>query len=371
MDISLYVHIPFCKKKCRYCDFVSLNSSDEFIERYLRALEAETVARSKEYKNAKIKTLYFGGGTPSLLTARQFLKISDAIKNNFDIDLVETTVECNPESVSEEKLIAYKDAGVDRISVGVQSLDNGILRFLGRIHDREAAITAVKLAGKYFDNVSCDLIIGVPGESVFSVLNSVDVLCDEGITHISAYGLKIEEGTVLYDMQTAGIFETDDDFAADVYDAVCDRLRDKGFHRYEISNFAKAGFESAHNKCYWKRTPYLGLGAAAYSFDGLSRFNNTENVTLYAEKLERGILAEENRATLSKEDAMTETVMLSLRTEEGLDVKSFNEKFGCDFMRDKAEALEKNRKFLQIENNNIKLNKEYYYISNSIISDLI
>lgn len=371
MDISLYLHIPFCKKKCKYCDFVSINARDEFVARYVCALENEIKLQSKKYENARIKTMFFGGGTPSILSPDEFSGIMRAIKDNFETDFSEVTVECNPESLTIEKLKTYKDCGVNRISIGVQSFDDNILRFLGRIHDKNTAIKAIESSNLYFENVSADLIIGVPGEVVPSVLNSVDLLKELDVTHVSAYGLKVEPNTVLYELQSMGAFELDEDYAADVYDAVLRRLDENGYERYEISNFAKPGFESRHNLAYWLRTPYLGLGAAAYSFMNGARFSNTSDVNEYVSLVESGVVPEKSKEVLSVEDEKEETIMLSLRTKYGLNVKDFNEKFNADFMNEKRAAISKNSRFLNISNNNISISKDYYYISNAIISDLI
>lgn len=371
MDVSLYLHIPFCKKKCKYCDFVSINARDEFVARYVSALEKEIEMQGKTYENTVVKTVFFGGGTPSLLPAEYFSRIMRAIKNNFRTDFSEVTVECNPESLTKEKLEVYKTEGVNRISIGVQSFDDNILRSLGRIHDKNTAIDAIKNAKMYFENVSADLIIGVPDEKIPSVLYSVDLLNDSGVTHVSAYGLKIEPGTVLYELQNMGAFELNEDYTADVYDAVLRRLEQHGYEIYEISNFAKDGYESKHNLAYWLRTPYLGLGAAAYSFVNGARFSNAADISEYVNSIEQGIIPERNREVLTVDDEKEETIMLSLRTKYGIDIKAYNEKFDADFLKDKAEALKKNADFLIISNNNITINKDYYYISNAIISDLI
>lgn len=371
MDISLYLHIPFCKKKCKYCDFVSIDARDEFVARYVCALEKEIEIQENAYKDAVVKTVFFGGGTPSILEKEQFARILRAIKKHFKTDFQEVTVECNPESLTKEKLEVYKAEGVSRISIGVQSFDDNILRFLGRIHDKNTAIEAIKRAKLYFDNVSADLIIGVPDEKIPSVLHSVDLLSDLGVTHVSAYGLKVEKGTILYELQNMGAFELNEDYTADVYDAVLRRLESHGFERYEISNFSKSGFESKHNLAYWLRTPYLGLGVASYSFVGNARFSNTSDISEYIRLVERGSVPEQYREILSVDDEKEETIMLSLRTKYGLDVTSYNKKFNADFMKEKADALSKNSQFLFISNNNITIQKDYYYISNAIISDLI
>lgn len=371
MDISLYLHIPFCKKKCKYCDFVSINARDEFVASYVSALEKEIEMQGKAYDNAVVKTVFFGGGTPSLLPPEHFSRIMRAVKNNFKTNFSEVTVECNPESLTQEKLEVYKAEGVNRISIGVQSFDDNILRFLGRIHDKNTAIEAIKSAKLYFDNVSADLIIGVPGEQIPSVLHSVDLLNDLGVTHVSAYGLKVEPGTVLYELQNMGAFELNEDFTADVYDAVLRRLESHGYERYEISNFARDGYESRHNLAYWLRTPYLGLGAAAYSFVNGARFSNVADVSEYVRSVEQGVIPERNREVLTASDEKEETIMLSLRTKYGMNLNEYNEKFHADFLTEKAVALQKNAEFLIISNNNITINKDYFYISNAIISDLI
>lgn len=369
--MEIYIHIPFCKHKCKYCDFVSAPESEEFIARYFDALFREIELRKADLSGQKITTVFIGGGTPSLVDGKYVVKLMEKIRNTFDCAIDECTVECNPESITAEKLAAYKGAGVNRISIGVQTLNDNLLRYIGRIHDKITAINAILLAKSYFENVSVDLMLGLPFQSVNDVFESLNEILPLGITHVSAYGLKLEDGTLLCDMERNGMFELNEDLTADMYEYIVRRLRESGYKRYEISNFAKSGFESKHNLGYWTGIPYIGFGAAAYSYTGDRRFNNVKNMYLYVESLEKGAIPVENIENLSDDDKKEEMIMLSLRTSGGLNIDEYNNKFGADFLAEKAVAMDKHKNNISLINNTLYINEDKYYISNYILSDLI
>lgn len=370
-DIGLYIHIPFCARKCYYCDFVSSRTCDGDISRYIDALIKEIVSYSDKLKNDRIRTVFIGGGTPSYIDKSHIERIMSTVKECFNADISEATIECNPESVTEEKLIAYRAAGLNRISIGVQSLSNNLLSIIGRIHDNDTAIKAVAMAKKYFDNVSADLMIGLPMQSYADVEYAMKTLCDMDINHMSVYGLTVESGTPMAKMVEDEIVYINEDLTADLYESAVSYLSGRGYGRYEISNFCKDGCESKHNFAYWQRVPYIGVGVAAYGFYNNFRYNNYCDRFTYVKKIEEGASPVQNSERVSRKDAMTETVMLSLRTRYGLDIERFNREFDCDFLIDKSEALAKNKQFLNIENNILTINTRYYYISNAILSDLI
>lgn len=333
--MQLYVHIPFCKSKCRYCDFNSYACFDDAtILRYLNALNREIALAGDKYRHAKIDTIYIGGGTPSVLLGKDVKSIADTIKNHFDLSaLKEWTIECNPESITESKLKAYKDIGINRISIGVQSLDDRNLKAIGRIHSSKVALEKIALAKKYFDNVSCDLIIGLPFDDKNSVREEVSALAPL-VNHISMYELIVEDGTPLKSMVERGeITLPCDDDTQSLFESAMDEAKNWGLERYEVSNFAKDGLISKHNFGYWTREEYLGLGAGAYSLvktadgskplDKETRFASVKDINQYTKYIENAQKFDDidrvDVEYLSEKDVKMEKIMLGLRTTRGVE----------------------------------------------------
>lgn len=365
---QLYVHIPFCKRKCNYCDFCSFAASDGEKAAYVGALEKEI---SLVRYDGRISTCFIGGGTPSLLSPSELVGIVDAARRKFDFSPEEFTVEANPESLTNDFLLAAKDAGVTRISLGVQSFSDKSLRLMGRLHTSEQAIAALKLAKSVFENVSADLILGFPYDDVFQVSQSVKLLSDLGMTHVSAYGLQLEEGTKLFNMVKNGLVLPDDDRISDTYDCVFDTLTGLGYHRYEISNFAKPGFECKHNLGYWQRKEYVGVGLAAHGFEDGVRYFNTSDPTAYLAAVSENKLPFAGKSVLSAQDAEFEAIMLALRTEEGLDVSAFENKYNCSFFEKYNIPIKKTAAFSEYTNGRFRLKKDGFYISNGIILEFM
>ena len=333
--MQLYVHIPFCKSKCRYCDFNSYACFDDTtILRYLNALNREIALAGDKYRNAKIDTIYIGGGTPSVLCENDVKSVAETIKNHFDLSaLKEWTIECNPESITESKLRVYRDIGINRISIGVQSLDDRNLKVIGRIHSSEVALEKIALANKYFDNVSCDLIIGLPFDDENSVREEVSALAPL-VKHISMYELIVEDGTPLKSMVERGeiVLPCDDDTQS-LFETAMDEAKKRGLERYEVSNFAGDGLISRHNFGYWTREEYLGLGAGAYSLvktedgnkplDKEKRFANVKDVNQYIKYIENAQKFDDidrvDVEYLSEKDVKNEKIMLGLRTTRGVE----------------------------------------------------
>lgn len=331
--MEIYVHIPFCKRKCAYCDFASYAGVTSAVrERYLAALAKEITLAGEAFADRRIDTVYIGGGTPSLLDVGETAALLDALDRSFPFfSPVEITTEVNPESVSADKLAAYAAAGINRISMGVQSLDDRNLVAAGRLHDASAALDALSLAGKYFDNLSCDFIIGLPFDTDASVRGELATAA-ELAKHVSVYELTLEEGTPLSASVARG--ETvlpSDDLTAEFLEIATDVLAERGLHRYEVSNFARRGYESRHNLGYWTREEYIGLGAAAHSFFGESadtakakgtRVASARRLSEYVEGTERAHdfhdLPRMYRETVEGEDAVREEIMLGLRTSAGV-----------------------------------------------------
>lgn len=332
--MQLYVHIPFCKSKCRYCDFNSFAChSETTILRYLNTLNKEIRLAGDKYKYAKIDTIYIGGGTPSTLSENAIKSIANTIKNSFDLStLKEWTIECNPESITESKLKTYKEVGINRISIGVQSLNDDNLKVIGRIHTSALALEKIRLANEFFDNVSCDLIIGLPFDDENIVREDVRTLAPL-VTHISMYELIVEDGTPLKDMvQRVEITLPCDDDTQSLFEAAMDEAAKFGLERYEVSNFAKDGRISLHNFGYWTREEYVGVGAGAYSLtktrngrdllENQLRFADVKDINRYIENIENAAKFDDiprvDVESLDEGAVRSETIMLGLRTKRGV-----------------------------------------------------
>lgn len=349
--IGVYVHIPYCVRKCRYCDFVSV-PIDETAGRYRSAVLREIDLSAQKYPGERVKSVFFGGGTPTALKPEDLVAILDAIRNAFEVEPdAEISVECNPKTIGYDGLKQLFDAGFNRLSMGLQATQNDLLHRIGRVHTYEEFLStfrAAKDAG--FRNINIDLMHGLPGQTQNDYLDAIRTVAALGPTHISAYSLILEEGTPLYDDVTHGR-ETlpDEDAVADMEDAGMDLLEQLGFMRYEVSNFAKPGFECRHNLIYWHNEPYLGLGAAAHSSmieDGLwVRFSNESNIPAYLKKIEKGRLPRAERIIVNTFEQMFESVMLGLRLVKGIDRKAFFDRFGCDVIETYQEAYDKNDRF--------------------------
>lgn len=330
-SISIYIHIPFCERKCSYCAFVSFCLSKIDREKYIQALleEIESFSTVK-----RVKTIYLGGGTPSLLTKEEIFSIFRKLREKFDIDEnAEITIEVNPNSVEEEKLKAYKEVGVNRISVGVQSLSNKSLKSIGRLHTKKEAIEKLKLIGKYFDNISADLILGLSGEK--SVIKYAKNLIKLNIKHLSSYMLEVHENTKLYfEVRDKKYCPLDEIGVTKSYDKLVKFLKKHGFVQYEVSNFALKGYESKHNLNYWSYGEYVGFGVSSHSFLNGKRIANYITLQGYY-KHER----KEEKITKSME--IEERIMLGLRCYLGVDI-SILQKLGYDIQ--KSESY---RKFLK------------------------
>ncbi len=349
--IGVYVHIPYCIRKCRYCDFCSI-PIDETAGRYRSAVLKEIALSADKYPGERVKSVFFGGGTPTILPADDLCAILDAIKTAFSVEPdAEISVECNPKTIGFDGLKRLRDAGFNRLSIGLQATRNDLLKRIGRVHTYEEFLTtfrAAKDAG--FANVNVDLMHGLPGQTQDDYLDAIRTVASLEPTHISAYSLILEEGTPLYDDVTHGR-ETlpDPDAVADMEDAGMDLLETLGYHRYEVSNFAKPGYECRHNLIYWHNELYLGLGAAAHSSmdeDGFRvRFSNESSIPAYLKKLDKGRLPRAERIITNTFEQMFESVMLGLRLVAGVDRKAFFDRYGCDVIETYREAYDKNERY--------------------------
>lgn len=325
----IYIHIPFCHRKCTYCAFYSVVSTAHLNE-YLNALCREIEVR--EWPNQPIRTLYFGGGTPSLLSPSQLRQVVDALRRRFDLSQIEeATLECNPEDLTPEYIKALLELKLfNRLSIGIQSFNDNDLRTLNRRHSAAMAFEAVCNATEAgFDNISIDLIYGLPSQDIDGWQRNLDAVATlpKAVKHLSAYSLTVEPGTILSrQIEIGKVKPTSETTLIEQYNTLCNWALDNGFEQYEISNFARPVFHSRHNSRYWTREPYLGLGASAHSFDGNSRRWNTADIAKYIDSLANGD-AEHGSETLTDTDAYNELVITSLRTTAGIPKASVDPKF--------------------------------------------
>lgn len=369
---GLYLHTPFCKSKCVYCGFYStVNQKD--IERYLDALKKEIVLRKDEAKNEPVRTVYFGGGTPSILQISQLQQIINSINLNFSIEEhAEMTIEANPEQLTAEYCRDLKQLGFNRISIGIQSFHDEILQFLGRKHTAKDAMHAVENAhNSGFDNISIDLIYGVNERDNNLWQKEFDIAFRLPIKHFSAYALTVEENSLLYRrIHQHKTVEPDEDLASVQYNALSKALTNSPFEQYEVSNFAINGWESKHNSAYWHRVPYVGLGASAHSYDGTHRSWNAANLKDYFAQIEESNTYHE-RETLTAIDQYNEFVLLGLRTRTGINLYEMEQFFGSERTASFQQYFEsdvENDLYL-IENNRIRLTAKGLWFADGIAED--
>lgn len=359
---GIYIHIPFCKTKCPYCDFYSfkpdINQKDSYLEAVLSCL-----LKHKNEIKGEVDTIYFGGGTPSFFGGERIKRVIDCIRDNYTVGNAEITVECNPSSVDEALLGQLKKAGVNRISMGMQSAVDEERKSLGRLSDKAQVERSVELIKSYgIDNISLDLMLGIPYQTKESLKESLDFIIKQDVKHISAYMLKIEEGTPFSKMSLP---LPDEDEVCELYLYCCEYLNEKGYSQYEISNFAKKGFESKHNLKYWHTEEYLGLGPSAHSFIGGERFYYPRDFSAF--------LKNPDPIPDGKGGDEEEYIMLSLRLSEGLTRKGFYERFKKELPEElfkKALPLEKSG-LLKITKEGLHLTAKGFLLSNSIISTLL
>lgn len=378
-SLSIYVHIPFCNSKCDYCSFVSMVASPEEKHRYVTNLMNEIKLQSKNYREFySVSSIYIGGGTPSCLDNYYIRDLLSCIYKNFAVkNSAEITLEINPNSVDQTKIREYIMSGINRFSIGLQSISAKVLKSMGRTHslaDYKKTVDIIREFG--VKNISTDIIIGYPNQKLIDVKETINYLIKLGIPHISAYMLQVEKGTKLKKLVDNGSLGVpDDDTVVKMYDTVVDILTKNGYKRYEISNFAKPTYESYHNKVYWKRKDYLGVGLAAHSYIDGTRFANTENLTEYNEKLEKSFtIPTKYSKTLTTEEKKEEAVMLSLRTSDGLDLDAYKKEFGENFLakkKDKIAELIKNKFLILTKENKLVCTNSGYLVLNKLVLELV
>lgn len=376
-NLGIYVHIPFCRQKCNYCDFYSVNWNDESEDKYIEAVINEIKGyRDKLKGKYKADTIFFGGGTPTIIKPENLSRIKEGLSDILEIEKQsEISMEANPNTLTWEKLKGYKEIGINRLSIGIQSLNDEILKKIGRIHNSLEALEAIERAKNMgFENINADIMFNIPGQTVKDIEDTLYKIIERGVKHISFYSLKLEKGTPMYAMEKNNkIIMPDEEYERDMYYAGREVMAKNSLFQYEISNFAEAGFECRHNLKYWNQEEYIGLGPSAHSFLNNTRYSNPSDLKLYCEcdnsrSFERIILEE-----LGKDDLMFEYIMLRLRLKEGLNVKDFNNIFSADFKKIysmQINYLIKNN-LLKVVGDNIRLTEKGMDISNYVIEEFM
>ena len=366
---GIYIHVPFCLQKCLYCDFCSFPGyTEEMTELYVKRL-TEDIKGFASNSPVEVDTVYFGGGTPTLLKERQIDSIIDAVCKSFSLcEGAEISCECNPATADLEYLKSIRKIGINRLSIGLQSANDRELRALGRAHsfsDFKEIYKDARKAG--FDNISADLMYGIPEQTVDSFEHTLDVLCELSPEHISAYCLKIEDGTPF-----GRIKETmslpNEDAECDMYSLCNEKLARHGYARYEISNFARPGFESRHNLKYWTGADYIGFGVAAHSYFGGERFSNSRNISAYI----RGEDITEERFSVSEKEKMAEYIMLRMRLSEGISLYDFESRFGIP-LEETCGSLDKyvQAGYIKKDAGRVFFAESGVFVSNTILSDIL
>ena len=369
--LSLYIHVPFCRSKCAYCDFASFPGKEGEWGRYFEALWAEMEGWKDGLSGREIATVFFGGGTPTLVDAGYIEETLARARRAWPFAPdVEITLEGNPGTLTPQKLAVYKRAGVNRLSMGAQSFDDGLLKSLGRIHTAAQIGEAVRMARDAgFSNINLDLMYALPGQTTAQWRETLESALALGVPHISAYSLIVEEGTPMAARVARGEAVVPDDDAVNALQQLAlARLEEAGFARYEISNYSRPGFECRHNLVYWNRDDYLGLGCAAHSLVDGVRFSNPAALEEY---LSGG--REIDRQALTPADAMEETLMLSTRTARGLDLAAWAAEFGAPFQRGREAALAKLKRggFIEISDGFLRLTPRGMQVQDAVVLELM
>lgn len=369
---GIYIHIPFCKQACYYCDFhfsTSLKKKDQLIS----ALAKELRLRKDEFKNTTVETIYFGGGTPSLLSIEELQFLIDTVHENYSIATSpEITLEANPDDLFEEKIIELSQSPINRLSIGIQSFYEKDLKLMNRAHNSEEAKKCLEIATQYFDNISLDLIYGIPNSTSKEWLDNIKTALSFGVPHISSYALTVEPKTALANFINKGIIDdVDDEVAHKQFHQLIEQLEEAGFEHYELSNFAKPGYYSKNNSAYWLGKPYIGIGPSAHSFNGDQRAWNVKNNSIYIKKIEENVLPLEIE-TLTKNDKYNEFVMTGLRTIWGVSLSKIEDKFGLHYKNFliKEAQFYINEQLLYIEKDSLKATKKGKFLTDGIASEL-
>ena len=375
---GLYLHVPFCSSKCSYCAFYSV-TNNQLKQDYIEAVCKELYLRKHFFQDIHLKnnqfapvvnTVYFGGGTPSCLDESDFEKIFNAIYDCFGTSFEEVTIECNPDDITLPYAKILKKYA-NRISLGIQTFNNDQLKFINRRHNAEEAIKAVNIIKEVgISNISIDLIFGFPKETLADWLFDINQAINLDVQHVSAYSLMFEEGTKLYHLlQKEEIEQILEELSVEMYDVLIDKLSEAGLAQYEISNFAKPGFESRHNSSYWNETPYLGVGPSAHSYNLSTRSWNVSNVSQYVKSISKGILPLEEEQ-IDEITRYNDLITTALRTKEGIHLNALQEDYAQYLLEQSSEFI-KEGTIIKTSDNRLALTRKGYYISDAIMAELI
>lgn len=375
---GIYIHIPFCKQKCKYCDFISFSCNEEVQKEYVKCLIEEIKNKKVERKSNEVSTIYIGGGTPSIIDSKYIIEILNEIKNSFLVkEKSEITIEINPGTVTKEKLEDYKKARINRISIGLQSTNDRILNLIGRIHTYEKFLETYKLVKEVgFENINVDLMLAIPTQTESELLESVKKIIELNPNHISLYSLILEENTELEKMISSGKLELiNDKVERTMYWKTKSLLENNGYIQYEISNFAKKGYESNHNLDCWNQEEYIGFGVAAHSYLNNKRFSNTENLEKYIELIKNKKINDiiNINEIQDREIKAKEFMMLGFRKIEGVSISEFERRFRINplfYFRFEISKLEE-MGLIEVDLDNIKLTKKGLDLANKVFEEFV
>ena len=356
--LGLYIHIPFCDRICNYCDFTAFQGANSKIKEYVEALKKEIELKGN--KNFLIDSIFIGGGTPSFIDGKYIFEILEKVKENFTVlDNIEISIETNPKTFDEKKLEYYKSAEINRVSIGVQSFNDKILKELGRNHNSKEALESIELVKKFGFDINLDLIFGYQSQTIEDILYDLEMVKNINLEHISYYALIIEEKTKFKALQNAGKLNfLDEETERKMYHLIVEKLEEMGMNQYEVSNFAKVGKESVHNKKYWNCKEYLGLGISAHSYLNDERFSNTVNLAKYIKELQSGNVPIEFREKLDMPTKKFEYIIMNMRLKEGFLISDYNRLFESDFLEENKKAVK-----IGLENNVVEIKDDRIYFT--------
>lgn len=373
---GLYIHVPFCGSKCNYCDFNSYVGKINLAEEYFASMKKEIDLYRDEMALNEIGTIFIGGGTPTCVDPRFIGEVLNECRDRYHVsESCEITIESNPGTITQEKLKAYRQYGINRISIGLQAYQENLLKYLGRQHTREEFISSVEMAKEAgFDNINADVIFGIPGQTLEDWKETLSVLTELGVTHISAYDLKIEEGTRFGDLRDTGkLIEMEDELDREMYHYAIEYLRQKGLNHYELSNFAKEGYQCLHNLIYWNCLEYLGLGAGAHSFLQDIRFENQATIEGYINYLSKGQKPVEERYVRDFCEKMSEYMFLGLRLIDGVSRERFEDRFNQNIFVTYAAKIDglKKKQLIETDDKSIRLTQLGLDLANQVFVEFV
>lgn len=356
--LGLYIHIPFCDRICNYCDFTAFQGAKSKIKEYIEVLKKEIELKGN--KNFLIDSIFIGGGTPSFIDGKCIFEILEKVKKNFIVlDNIEISIETNPKTFDKKKLEYYKSAKINRVSIGVQSFNDKILKELGRNHNSKEALESIELVKKFDFDLNLDLIFGYQSQTIEEILYDLEIVKNINPEHVSYYALIIEEKTKFKALQNAGKLDfLDEETERKMYHLIVEKLEEMGLNQYEVSNFAKVGKESVHNKKYWNCKEYLGLGISAHSYLNDERFSNTVNLSKYIKELQNGNIPVDFREKLDMPTKKFEYIIMNMRLKEGFLISDYNRLFESDFLEENKKAVK-----IGLENNVVEIKDDRIYFT--------